>query len=83
MLVGGSNRTVALQPISISGQKGLNLAVGVADAPDPVEFRSLDPAIRHICGHDLHTTIGLALADGTPPVGQYLLRRQKRFDKGT
>ena len=30
VLVGGSNRTVALQPISISGQRGLNLAVGVA-----------------------------------------------------
>jgi uncharacterized protein DUF992 len=30
VLVGGSNRTVALQPISISGQKGLNLALGVA-----------------------------------------------------
>ena len=30
VLVGGSNRTVALQPISVSGQLGLNLAVGVA-----------------------------------------------------
>lgn len=29
-LVGGSNRTVALQPISVQGQAGLNLAVGVA-----------------------------------------------------
>lgn len=32
--------------------------------PDPVEFRSLDPGKRHICGHDVHTTIGLALAEG-------------------
>jgi hypothetical protein len=31
VLVGGSNRTVALQPISITGQVGLNLAVGVAE----------------------------------------------------
>lgn len=31
VLVGGSNRQVALQPLSISGQVGLNLAVGVAD----------------------------------------------------
>ena len=31
-------------------------------APDPVDFRSLAPGVRHICGHDLHTTIGLALA---------------------
>jgi len=30
VLVGGSNRTVTLQPISIQGQAGLNLAVGVA-----------------------------------------------------
>ena len=30
VLVGGSNRTVALQPVSVQGQEGLNLAVGVA-----------------------------------------------------
>jgi hypothetical protein len=30
VLVGGSNRQVALQPLSVSGQVGLNLAVGVA-----------------------------------------------------
>lgn len=29
-LLGGSNRTVALQPLSVTGQQGLNLAVGVA-----------------------------------------------------
>ena len=32
--------------------------------PDPVEFRSEVPGVRHICGHDVHTTIGLALAEG-------------------
>ena len=31
VLVGGSNRTVALQPLSIQGQIGLNLALGVAN----------------------------------------------------
>jgi hypothetical protein len=31
VLVGGSNRTVTLQPVSVSGQLGLNLAVGVAE----------------------------------------------------
>src|SRR5262249_8921111 len=31
VLVGGSNRTVALQPVSIQGQAGLNVAAGVAD----------------------------------------------------
>jgi hypothetical protein len=30
VLVGGSSRTVALQPVSVSGQIGLNLAFGVA-----------------------------------------------------
>ena len=31
VLVGGSNRTVSLQPVSVQGQVGLNLAVGVAE----------------------------------------------------
>jgi hypothetical protein len=31
ILVGGNNRTVALQPLSVSGQTGLNFAVGVGD----------------------------------------------------
>jgi Protein of unknown function (DUF992) len=30
VLLGGSNRTITLQPVSIQGQAGLNLAVGVA-----------------------------------------------------
>lgn len=30
VLVGGSDRTVALQPVSVQGQTGLNVAVGVA-----------------------------------------------------
>jgi hypothetical protein len=29
-LIGGSNRTIALQPFSVSGQVGLNIAAGVA-----------------------------------------------------
>ena len=29
-LIGGSNRTVALQPLSVQGQVGLNIAAGVA-----------------------------------------------------
>ena len=32
-------------------------------APDPVDFPSENPGIRHICGHDIHTTIGVALAE--------------------
>jgi hypothetical protein len=31
VLIGGSNRTVALQPLSLTGQTGLNIAVGVSD----------------------------------------------------
>jgi hypothetical protein len=30
VLIGGSNRTVTLQPLSVSGQIGINIAVGVA-----------------------------------------------------
>lgn len=31
-------------------------------SPDPVEFRSVVPGVRHICGHDVHTTVGLGIA---------------------
>ena len=31
VLVGGSNRSIALQPLSVQGQAGLNLALGVVD----------------------------------------------------
>ncbi len=31
VLVGGNNRTIALQPLSVEGQTGLNLALGVSD----------------------------------------------------
>jgi len=34
-----------------------------SDAPDPVSFASETPGVRHICGHDIHTTVGLALAE--------------------
>lgn len=30
-LLGGSSRSIVLQPISVSGQEGLNFAVGVAE----------------------------------------------------
>ncbi|MDO9382094.1 MAG: DUF992 domain-containing protein [Hyphomicrobiaceae bacterium] len=30
-LVGGSNRSIVLQPVSLKGQTGLNLAIGVAE----------------------------------------------------
>ncbi len=31
-------------------------------ATDPVDYGSLSAGVRHICGHDIHTTVGLALA---------------------
>jgi hypothetical protein len=31
VLVGGSNRSIALQPISLQGQTGLNIALGVSE----------------------------------------------------
>jgi hypothetical protein len=31
VLVGGSNHTVTLQPVSVQGQAGLNVAAGVAE----------------------------------------------------
>ena len=31
VLIGGSNRSVALQPLSVQGQVGLNVALGVAE----------------------------------------------------
>lgn len=41
----------------------------VADpAPDPVDFRSIVIGIRHVCGHDVHTTIGLGVADALAAV---------------
>ena len=42
ILIGGSNRTVALQPFSLNGQLGINLAFGVASLhlglPRPLGF---------------------------------------------
>ena len=31
VLFGGSNRTIALQPLSVEGRVGANLAVGIAN----------------------------------------------------
>jgi len=31
VLIGGSDRTITLQPLSVQGQAGLNVAAGVAD----------------------------------------------------
>lgn len=31
--------------------------------PDPVPFASVNPGVRHGCGHDVHTTIGVGIAE--------------------
>jgi len=42
-LVGGSDNSFALQPLSFEGQTGLNVAVGVAS----LELRDAGPGLRH------------------------------------
>jgi metal-dependent amidase/aminoacylase/carboxypeptidase family protein len=34
-----------------------------SNAPDRAAFASVNAGVRHICGHDIHTTVGLALAE--------------------
>ncbi len=34
-----------------------------SDLPDVVDFESENEGVRHICGHDVHTTIGLGIAN--------------------
>lgn len=34
-----------------------------SDVPDVVDFKSNIEGVRHICGHDVHTTIGLGIAN--------------------
>lgn len=41
-------------------------------ADDPMEFRSTVPGVNHICGHDVHTTVGLALAVGFSAIREEL-----------
>ncbi len=44
----------------------------LSDAPDPVDFASVNPGVRHICGHDIHATIGIALAEAFFAIRQNL-----------
>lgn len=41
-------------------------------ADDPMEFRSQIDQVNHICGHDIHTTVGLALAEGFAAIREEL-----------
>jgi len=43
-----------------------------SNAPDPVSFKSETPGIRHICGHDVHTTIALGIAEALASIREEL-----------
>jgi metal-dependent amidase/aminoacylase/carboxypeptidase family protein len=42
------------------------------NSPDPVPFRSEVPGVRHICGHDIHTTVALGVAEALVSVREEL-----------
>lgn len=55
---------------------------------DPVPYASTVPGVRHNCGHDLHSTIGIALAAGFAAIrddlpGQIMLIFQPAEESGT
>ena len=57
-------------------------------AEDPADYRSVVPGVRHICGHDVHTAIGVALAEGFAAVradlaGTVMLVFQPAEERGT
>jgi amidohydrolase len=43
-----------------------------SNAPDLVSFASETPGVRHICGHDIHTSVGLALAEALAAIREDL-----------
>jgi hypothetical protein len=57
LLVGGSHKTISLQPLSLSGQVGVNLALGVAGL-------TLRWALRIYWARNLRATEGPAAAEG-------------------
>ncbi len=59
-----------------------------SSAEDPVEYKSVIPGVRHICGHDVHTTIGIGLAEGFSAIradlaGAVMLIFQPAEERGT
>jgi len=43
-----------------------------SDAPDPVSFASETTGVRHICGHDIHTTVAVGIAEALAAVREEL-----------
>ena len=59
-----------------------------SSSEDPVEYRSTVPGVRHICGHDVHTAIGVGLAEGFAAIredlpGTVMLVFQPAEERGT
>lgn len=57
-------------------------------AEDPVPYRSVVPGVRHICGHDVHTAIGIGVAEGFAAIkddlaGSVMLLFQPSEETGT
>lgn len=40
--------------------------------PDPVSFKSETPGVRHICGHDVHVTVALGIAEALASIREDL-----------
>jgi len=43
-----------------------------SDASDPVSFKSETPGVRHMCGHDLHVTVALGIAEALTSIREDL-----------
>ncbi|MCP4657957.1 MAG: amidohydrolase [bacterium] len=43
-----------------------------SDAPDPAPYKSQTPGVRHICGHDVHTTVALGIAEALAAIRDQL-----------
>jgi len=43
-----------------------------SNAPDPVSFKSETPGVRHICGHDIHVTVALGIAEALASIREDL-----------
>ncbi len=67
VLVGGSNSSIALQPLSLQGQAGLNLAVGVAALGMGYSPKMSKPTPRcEMCGSPkAHQRLNYTKGDGS------------------
>jgi hypothetical protein len=53
-------------------------ALASAD-PDPAPFASKYPGVRHVCGHDIHVTVGLGIPKALSDLRYYLSGTVKFF----